>query len=340
VRDQIRQYINAQNSEEIVFTSGTTDSINIVASGYLESVSENENIVVSELEHHSNYLPWKRLSSITDCELRIARCNEQGILDESTLLSHIDKNTKIIAITGASNVSGDLQPLENVITYAHSFNCPVLIDAAQLIVHQNIDVQKLDCDYLVFSSHKLGGPTGCGILYGKTRCLQELSPGKFGGGMIQQLNSGKTKDVWAPIPNKFEAGTLPLTEVIGLGATLEYLNNLDMIGLRQHEADLANCLLEGLGKLEELHVVGNNLNSQHLPIASFTTEVCSSYDIGLLLAANNIAVRTGSLCAQPLINRIKTDGFTRISLGFYNTEQELKTLFSTLEKVLLKFRRA
>jgi cysteine desulfurase/selenocysteine lyase len=336
-RKKVRDFINASSESEIVFTGGATDGLNMVAGGYLSLVDKEANIVVTELEHHSNYLPWKRVCQITGCEFRVAKCNHDGLLSSEAVLSLVDNKTSLVAITASSNVTGIVQDLGEIIEFAHEKGALVLVDASQLCSHRKIDVTTLNCDYLCFSTHKMFGPTGCGVLYGKYEALQKLPPGKVGGGMVHTVGFGKDAEKWNPIPQRFEAGTPALTEVVGLGATLDYLQGIDWNAVHEYEQVLTVRLIQKLGSLKGVFVCGGlSLLDDRLPLVSFSVSGVSSYDLGLLLSAHNIAVRTGSLCAQLLLRRVGQDSVVRVSLSFYNTLEEVDTFFEILSDVLAR----
>ena len=337
VREKARDFLNAPLDAGIVFVGGATDGLNMVSDGYLSLIGKESNIVVTELEHHSNYLPWKRVCRITGCEFRVAKCSLDGLLSSEAVFPLIDERTAVVAITAASNVTGIVQDIGEIITFAHEKGARVLVDASQLCSHRKLDVTKLDCDFLCFSSHKLFGPTGCGILYGKADVLETLPPSKVGGGMVHTVGSGNESDVWDSVPHRFEAGTPALTEVIGLGATFDYLQTINWKTVHEHEQVLAKRLLEKLGTLKGVFVCGGqSLHEDRLPLVSFSVSGVSSYDIGLLLSAHNIAVRTGSLCAQPLLRRMGQDAVVRASLSFYNTLNEVDTFTEILSDVLAR----
>lgn len=346
VREKVRKYIGATYAEEIIFTFGTTDAINNLSSCFLLDMKESDNIVITEIEHSSNYLPWKKLSMVTKCELRIAQCDENGLLSEEAVIQCIDKNTKIVAISGMSNVTGVFQPINEVIKMAHENKSYVIVDASQLCSHTKINVKEMDCDFLCFSSHKFFGPTGSGILYGKREILNKLNVGKVGGGMVDILNNGMEKDSFDAIPYKFEAGTPPLAEVIGLGATIDFINSIDFDFYLKKEKEMGQLLENKLVQIPKLNLIGNTslgsykgkVNLKKAPIFSFSIEGITSYDLGLLLSTKKIAVRTGNLCAQPLLKRIKESDLLRVSLSIYNTEEEIGVFVETLNYLLSRLK--
>ncbi len=335
VREKVKRFINAPKTENIIFTSGSTDALNLVSQCFLPILEKKSNIIVTELEHHSNYLPWKRIHMITGCTLKIAECTSEGLLEQGKVLSLIDNKTKVVAISASSNVTGIIQNLSAIIKKAHENGAKVIVDASQLCAHQKIDVEKLDCDFLCFSAHKMYGPTGCGVLYGKTDILNQLSPSKVGGGMVHTVGISDNPDIWDLLPYKFEPGTSALAEVIGLGATIDYLQQLKHEAIIQHEKALTNHLIKGIRSIPGIFICGGLAQeNQRISLISFSIAGISSYDIGLLLSAHAIAVRTGTLCAQPLMKRMEQEDVIRVSLSFYNTKEEIDTFIKTLFEIL------
>lgn len=318
-RDTVRAWIGAESGEEIIFTKGCTESVNITAAGLFESwIRKGDNVIVTELEHLANFLPWKRQCEKKGADLRIAECGRDGTLDAEAVLGLMDKNTKLIAITAMSNVTGFRPDLERVIGEAHNNGTMVLVDGAQEAAHRRMSVSRLGCDFLCFSGHKVYGPMGIGVLYGKRHCLEVMEPLLYGGGMTG-------REPW-----RYEAGTQNIGGALGLAEALRYLEKNDFEKLTFHERELSVYLKERFKKIPGIHLVGPDLIS---PILSFESSVRGSYDLGAFLAARGIAVRCGSHCAWPLMERLERESVCRISLGIYNTREEMDYVADCLEEI-------
>ena len=326
-RSKIAQFINANSSNEIVFTRGTTESINILASSLSKSIGEGDEILISTMEHHSNIVPWQELSLKTGANLKVIPINELGEIKLDHLEGMLNDQTKLISITHTSNTLGTINPIKEIIKMAHLKDTKVIIDGAQAIAHQNIDVQDLDCDFYAFSGHKLYGPTGIGVLYGKENLLNELPPYQFGGEMILQVTFEHTS--YNSLPYKFEAGTPNIAGSIGLGSAIDYLESIPFDLCQQHEMSLHNYALEKLKSVDGLQLIGES--SEKSPIISFIIENIHPHDIGTILNQKGVAVRTGHHCTMPLMDYFSIAGTIRASFSFYNTIQEIDQMIDALD---------
>ena len=326
-RSKIAQFINANSSNEIVFTRGTTESINILASSLSKSISEGDEILISTMEHHSNIVPWQELSLKTGANLKVIPINELGEIKLDHLEGMLNNQTKLISITHISNALGTINPIKEIINMAHLKDTKIIIDGAQAIAHQNIDVQDLDCDFYAFSGHKLYGPTGIGVLYGKENLLNELPPYQFGGEMILQVTFEHTS--YNSLPYKFEAGTPNIAGSIGLGSAIDYLESIPFDLCQQHEMSLHNYALEKLKSVDGLQLIGES--SEKSPIISFIIENIHPHDIGTILNQKGVAVRTGHHCTMPLMDYFSIAGTIRASFSFYNTIQEIDQMIDALD---------
>ena len=326
-RSKIAQFINANSSNEIVFTRGTTESINILASSLSKSIGEGDEILISTMEHHSNIVPWQELSLKTGANLKVIPINKLGEIKLDHLEDMLNNQTKLISITHTSNTLGTINPIKEIIKMAHLKDTKVIIDGAQAIAHQNIDVQDLDCDFYAFSGHKLYGPTGIGVLYGKENLLNELPPYQFGGEMILKVTFEHTS--YNSLPYKFEAGTPNIAGSIGLGSAIDYLKSIPFDLCQQHEMRLHDYALEKLKSVEGLKLIGES--SEKSPIISFIIENIHPHDIGTILNQKGIAVRTGHHCTMPLMDYFSIAGTIRASFSFYNTIQEIDQMIDALD---------
>ena len=312
-RETVRRFLNAASEKEIIFTSGATGSINTLAFSFGELfVSEGDEILVSEMEHHSNIVPWQMLCRRKGATLKVIPINELGELELEKLDEMLGAKTRLVAIAHASNALGTINPVKEVIRQAHAKNIPVMLDGAQMVQHGAVDVQDLDCDFYVFSSHKIFGPTGSGVFYGKEKWLEELPPYQGGGDMVDQVSFAET--TYNTLPFKFEAGTTHYTGAIGLAAALEYVMGLGPEGIVEHETELTRHALEELGNIPGLSLYGNAAN--RIPVFSFLLDGIHSYDAGMILDKMGIAVRTGTHCAQPVMDRFGINGTIRASMVF------------------------
>lgn len=329
-RQRIQRYLGARKSEEIIFTKGTTDSINLVAFSYGSTLSAGDEILISAMEHHSNIVPWQMLCERQGCILKVAPINQRGelIMDEFDKL--LSKKTKLVAITHISNTLGTVNPVKEIIQKAHAVGSKVLIDGAQSIQHMRINVKELDCDFYVFSSHKVFGPTGIGVLYGKEEILDRMPPYQGGGDMIARVTFERT--TYNELPFKFEAGTPHIAGGICLGKAFEFLESVDMEAAELHERELAKYAEDMLDTFEGLQIIGEAKNKTS--VVSFSLKGIHPFDIGTLLDKQGIAVRTGHHCTQPLMDFYGIPGTVRASFAFYNTKQEIDTFVEAVERSL------
>jgi len=330
VRGRVRALLNAREEREIVYTSGTTDGINLVAHGFgRKFIGAGDEIILSVLEHHSNIVPWQMLAEERGARIRVIPCNDAGELLLGEYRRLLSPRTKLVCVTHVSNALGTVNPVKEMIALAHAQRVPVLIDGAQAAPHLTVDVQDLDCDFYVFSSHKMCGPTGVGILYGKAERLETMNPFKGGGDMILSVSFEKT--TYAPIPQKFEAGTPPIAEVIGLGAAIDYLQAIGMDTIRRHEEDLLAYATERVGAISGVRIIGTA--EKKAAVLSFEIEGVHPHDVGTLLNEEGVAVRTGHHCAQPVMQRFGVPATARASFAFYNTMREIDVLAEAIVKV-------
>ena len=330
-RETVRAFLNATSTNEIIFTSGATGSINTVAFSFGEKyVSAGDEILISEMEHHSNIVPWQMLCERKGARLKVIPFNDRGELMLDQLDALLTDKTKIVALTHASNSMGTINPVKEVIRKAHAKNIPVLIDGAQMVQHGKVDVRELDCDFYVFSSHKIFGPTGSGVLYGKEAFLEELPPYQGGGDMVDQVTFDRTS--YNTLPFKFEAGTSNYTGAIGLGAALEYLQSVGFEALSSYEKKLSAYALEKLEGIDGLKIYGNAAG--RISVFSFLLNNIHPYDAAMILDKMGIAVRTGTHCAQPVMDHFGIDGTIRASLVFYNTMEEIDVLAKGIQKTM------
>lgn len=334
-REAVRSFINATSTKEIIFTKGTTESINLVAHSFCQQFcTEGDEIIISEMEHHANIVSWQLQESIRGIKLRVIPINEKGELSLDEFEKLINKRTKLVSIMHISNVLGTINPIEEVIAIAHKNNIPVLIDGAQSIQHKAIDVQKLDCDFFVFSAHKIYGPTGIGVLYGKEKWLNQMPPYQGGGEMIGHVSFKGT--TFNELPFKFEAGTPDYVGIIALEKALEYVKNIGLDSIKQYESQLLEYCTTELMKIEGLKIYGTSENKSSA--VSFLIEGIHHYDMGMLLDKMGIAVRTGHHCAQPLMEVLGVEGTVRASVAFYNTFKELDTFVEAVKRVVSMFK--
>ena len=331
-RALVQKFINANRVEEIIFTSGATDAINLIARSWGESnLKRGDEILLTEAEHHSNFVPWQELASKKGLKLILAPILDDGRLDLLRLKKLLTKKTKFVAITHASNVLGTINPIKEVAAATHKVGAIILVDAAQSIPHIPIDVKKINCDFLVFSGHKLLGPTGIGVLYGKYELLNSMPPHKFGGHMIEKVTKEKT--AFTGPPQKFEAGTGPIAEVIGMGAAIEYINKLRYPAIQEHEKKIIEYALKHLPTVPGLKILGPSDAKDRLSVFSFVLDSVPSHDVASLLDQVGIEVRAGHHCAQILHDRLDQTASVRASFYIYNTIEEIDLLVSELKKI-------
>jgi len=329
-RQRIQRFINARKRDEVIFTKGTTDGINLVANSFGELLKTGDEIIISAMEHHSNIVPWQMLCMRKGLTLRVAPINERGELLMETFEQMLTKKTKLVAITHISNTLGTINPIKEIVSKAHAVGAKVLVDGAQSIQHLKIDVKALDCDFYVFSSHKVFGPTGIGVLYGKESLLDAMPPYQGGGDMISKVTFERT--TYNELPFKFEAGTPHVAGGICLGKAFEYLESIDLDAAEKHERSLAKYAEDILDTFEGLRIIGEAKDKTS--VVSFAFNNIHPFDIGTLLDKQGIAVRTGHHCTQPLMDFYKISGTVRASFAFYNTIQEIDTFVEALEKSL------
>lgn len=325
-RKKIQKHFNAKLSEEIIFTSGTTHSINIIANGYTELLSSDDEIIVSGMEHHSNIVPWQMMVEKNHAKLNVIPLKENGELDLDHFKSIISSKTKVVFLNHVSNALGIINPIEEIIEISHKNGAVVLIDGAQSSAHFSIDLQKLDIDYFTASAHKLCGPTGIGFLYGKKELLKKLSPLMGGGEMISDVTFEKT--TYADLPHKFEAGTPNISGAIAFGYALDYLNEIGLKNIYNYENELLDYATKSLKKIYGLKIYGDVKNKTS--VISFNIENLHPYDIGSILDKFGIAVRTGQHCAQPIMDHFHISGTVRVSLSFINTKKEVDKLVEAI----------
>jgi len=330
VRRKVAAFINARHSHEVIFTKGTTESINLVAYSYGEAcILEGDEVIISGMEHHSNIVPWHLLQSRKGITLKVIPVLEDGSLDMEAYKQLLSPRTKLVAVTHISNVLGTINPVKEITAEAHKHGVPVLIDGAQAIHHEMVDVQELDCDFYVFSSHKMYGPTGTGVLYGKEKWLDKMPPWQGGGEMIKTVTLETS--TFNELPFKFEAGTPDYVGVIGLGAAIDYIEGIGREVIRRYEGDLYAYAFDRLSAVEDIRIYGTAPVRGSL--VSFLLGNIHPFDTGMLLDKMGIAVRTGHHCAQPLMDRFAISGTVRASFALYNTREEVDILVAALAKV-------
>lgn len=330
-RGKIQNHINAKFPYEVIFTSGTTHGINAVANGFASILKAGDEALVSALEHHSNIVPWQMLCEKTGAVLKVIPMNENGELIMSAYDKLLNHKTKIVAVNHISNALGTINPIKEMINKAHKAGAAILIDGAQAVAHLKPDVQALNCDFYVFSGHKICGPTGIGILYGKEEWLRKLPPYQGGGEMIATVSFDKT--TYADLPHKFEAGTPNIEAGIVLGTALDYMNDVGFDNIAQHEHELLQYATEQLETIDGLKIYGPEISGQNkTSVISFNIGNIHPYDIGTIIDKMGIAVRTGHHCAQPIMDFLKIPGTIRASFAFYNTKEEIDLMIKALKK--------
>jgi len=329
-RVKLQKFINAKNSHEIIFTKGTTDAINTLAFSFGETLQKGDEILISYMEHHSNIVPWQMVCERKGAILKVIPMDDNGELLMNVFDELLTEKTKLVAVTHISNSLGTINPVEEIIEKAHAKGAKVMLDGAQSVQHLSVDVQKLDCDFFVFSGHKMFGPTGTGVLYGKESLLNALPPYQGGGDMIEKVTFEKT--TYNELPYKFEAGTPNIAGVIGLGAAVDYWNTLDHGEIQIHEQGLLEYSQSQLSEIEGLKIIGKAKNKAS--VVSFVIEGVHPFDIGTLLDKQGVAVRTGHHCAQPVMDFFKIPGTIRASFAFYNTKEEIDLFIKALNRGL------
>ena len=329
-RLKLQRFINAREDREVIFTSGTTDSINLVMHGYgRKFIKAGDEIILTTLEHHSNIVPWQMLAEETGAVIRVAPVNDAGELLIDAYKDLFNERTKLVGVIHVSNALGSINPIKEMTALAHANAVPVMVDGAQAVPHMPVDVQDLDCDFYAFSGHKLCGPTGIGVLYGKAAMLEKMQPFKGGGDMILSVTFEKT--TYNTIPYKFEAGTPPIAAAIGLGTAVDYLSEIGMDVIAAHELALLNYATEQMNRMPGVRIIGTAHNKA--AVISFEVDGVHPHDIGTLLNQEGVAVRTGHHCAQPVMQRFKVPATTRASFAFYNSAQEIDALIAGIRNV-------
>jgi cysteine desulfurase/selenocysteine lyase len=325
-REKTRAFINAASTREIVFTGGTTESINLIAGSLGQDIRAGDEILITHMEHHSNIVPWQLLCERTGAVLKVAPINEQGELITADMLALLNSNTRLVAMTQVSNALGTVNPIKTIIDAAHEKNIPVLIDGAQGIPHTAVDVQALGCEFYAFSGHKMCGPTGIGVLYGREDWLEKLPPWQGGGEMILSVSFENT--VYNKLPYKFEAGTPNIAGAIGLGAAIDYLQNIGMENIANWEAELLDYLTEQLSKVPNIRLIGTAADKAG--VQSFLIEGIHPHDLGTIIDHKGVAIRTGHHCAEPVMEFFGIAGTARASLAFYNNREDVDQLIAAL----------
>jgi len=335
-RENVRRFINAASTKEVVFVRGTTEAINLVAQSFgRPHLGADDNVIISAIEHHSNIVPWQMVCAQTGAELRVVPVNDAGELDVDMFERLIGPNTKMVAVTHLSNALGTIPPVARIIEMAHAHGVPVLLDGAQAIAHLGVDVRALDCDFYAFSGHKIFGPTGIGVLYGREALLEAMPPYQVGGDMIRTVTFGQTE--YNVLPYKFEAGTPNIAGAIGLGAALDYVSGVGIDAIAAHEQDLLDHATALVSRIDGLKIVGTA--AQKASILSFTMDGVHPHDIGTILDHEGVAIRAGHHCAMPLMQRFGVPGTARASFSFYNTRAEVDAFVAALSQVQEMFGR-
>lgn len=334
-RERVRMFIGAAQREEVIFTAGATASINTVAYAWSERfLHAGDNIIISEMEHHSNIVPWQLMAERKGVEIRVLPFEDCGRLMVEQLDELLDERTRMVAVTQASNTLGTRPELRPIIEKAHAAGAHVLVDGCQGVVHGGVDVEALDCDFYAFSGHKLYAPTGIGVLYGKRELLEQMPPFLCGGDMVDRVSFAKT--TYAPLPLKYEAGTANYIGAIGLGEAIEYLNGLDLKAVEEHEKDVARYGEELLQQIDGLKIYGTT--DDKCSIISFNVEGVHHYDLGMILDKLGIAIRTGQHCAEPVMAHYGITGMCRASIAMYNTREEMEALYKGVERAVRMLR--
>jgi cysteine desulfurase/selenocysteine lyase len=339
-RDNVAAFIGAPDRQGVIFVRNATEAINLVAYSWgLSHVGQGDRVVITEMEHHSNLVPWQMLTQLVEAELAYIPVTADGLLDMTALDRLLDGSVKLVALTHVSNVLGTVNPVQEITTRAHSAGAQVLVDAAQSVPHLPVDVTDLDCDFFAFSGHKMCGPSGIGVLYGRPAMLEAMPPLLSGGGMIRRVE--RTHVSWDDLPGKFEAGTPAIAEAVGLSATIDYLNDVGMERIWAHEQDLIEHALERLAEIPEVHVIGPPLpiEGKRSGVVSFTVESIHPHDLAQVLDGEGVAIRAGFHCAQPLHACLGIGPTARASFYLYNTREEIDRLVAGIRKAQRYFQR-
>ncbi len=329
-RDIVQRFLNARNRQEIVFSKNVTEAINLVAYSYARRVLEpGDEIIITDMEHHSNIVPWQLMRDERDLVLKFVSCTDDGEFRIEDLAKLITPKTRLISLTHVSNVLGTVVPIKEVAKLAHDNGAKLMVDGAQAVMHMPVDVQDLDCDFYAFTGHKIYGPSGIGVLYGKEELLETMPPFLAGGDMISTVSMGES--TWAALPAKFEAGTPPIAQAIGLGVALEYVSSIGLEGIAAHEIDLLTHATQQLSSIDGLRIIGTAPGKTS--VISFTMDCAHPHDISTIIDRAGVSVRAGHHCAQPLMERMGVPATTRASFGMYNTRDEVDTLVAALDSV-------
>ncbi|MGX6472522.1 cysteine desulfurase [Pediococcus pentosaceus] len=332
VRQATANFINAQDSSEIIFTSGTTDALNLVAFGYAEKqLQPDDEIIISVLEHHSNFIPWQRVARKTGAKLKIVGLDDQQNLDMQQFSELLTEKTKLVAITLVSNVLGSIVDAKQIIEQTHHMGGVVVLDAAQAVGHLPLDVQKLDADFLAFSGHKMYGPTGVGVLYGKRNLLEQVEPLRFGGEMADEVDVQTA--TFQPLPLRLEAGTPNIAGVLGLGAAIQYLQKIGFTTIKQHEQQLLNQLYQGLQQIPAIKIYGPRSAAERQGVLSFNYGTIHAHDVATIIDTENVAVRAGHMCAEPLMQALGVSSVVRASVSYMNTAGDVEQLLAAMNQV-------
>ena len=326
----VKEFINANSHEEIIYTSGTTESVNFIARIIEQDVEDGDEIILTYMEHHANLVPWQQLAIRKNLTLRFLDLDELGRININQLKELINDKTKIVSICHASNVLGNINPVYEIGSLLNDKNIYFVVDAAQSVPHMKIDVDKMNCDFLAFSAHKMCGPTGIGVLYGKKNLLEKFDPVEFGGGMIGVVE--EKSSTWAILPDKFEAGTPLLAEAAGLGATIKYLENIGLENIESYTKELTKYLYDELSKISNIKIYGTNEISDRVSLVSFNLEGVHPHDLTSFLDEKGICIRAGHQCTQPLLGKLGAYSVARASLYFYNTKEEIDFFIEVLKE--------
>ena len=326
--ENVAEFINADSYQNIIFTKNTTESLNLLAYSLTSKLKKGDEIVISQMEHHSNFVPWQQLAKQRDLKLKFIKINEEGLLDAKSINESITKKTKIVSITHVSNVLGTINQIQDIAKIAHEKGALMIADGAQSAPHMPVDVKKLDVDFYAFSGHKMLGPTGIGVLYGKKELLEEMQPFLYGGEMIREVRFDDTK--FNDLPWKFEAGTMNIAEGIGLSAAIDYLNNIGMEQIQKKDRELADYAMKRLKEIKDLTIYGPK---ERGAVVSFNLKDIHAHDVSQILDSEGIAIRAGHHCCMPLMSVLKVPATARASFYLYNTEEEIDKLISGLHKV-------
>ena len=337
-RGKIAKFINSRQAQEIIFTKNASEALNLIAYSYgMDNLKKDDKIVLSIMEHHSNLVPWQKVSKVTGAKLEYMYINDDYEISDKEIENKITENTKIVAITHVSNVLGTINDVKKIIKYAHKKGAVVVLDASQSIPHMKIDVQDLDCDFLVFSGHKMLAPLGIGVLYGKKEILNKMTPFLMGGDMIEYVYEQET--TFAPLPNKFEAGTQNVEGVIGLGSAIDYIENIGYDKIQEIEKKVVNYAIEELKRLDFLEVYLTSNLQNHSSVISFNIKGVHPHDVASILDSEGVCIRSGNHCAQPLLRYMGIDSTCRASFYFYNTKEDVDKLVQSLNKAYKMFER-